>query len=44
VTTQPPQLGRNFWQGVVSRMVKAHNAPIPESDVELIVDYLSRTY
>lgn len=44
VSTQPPRLDQKFWQTVVSKMVKAYNAPISQSDAELIVEYLSHSY
>jgi mono/diheme cytochrome c family protein len=46
VTTQPrgPKFGRDFWQSVVTKMIKVHGAPIDEHEAEKIVDYLSKTY
>jgi sulfite dehydrogenase (cytochrome) subunit B len=44
ISTQPPQLGPKFWEGVVSKMVKAYHAPISDTDMKVIVEYLSRTY
>ncbi len=44
VSTQPPQLGPKFWEGVVTKMVKTYHAPIPETDAKAIVEYLSRMY
>ncbi|WP_442755212.1 SorB family sulfite dehydrogenase c-type cytochrome subunit [Methylocystis sp. JAN1] len=44
VSTQPPRLGPRFWEAVVLKMVNAYHAPIVESDVKPIVEYLSRAY
>ena len=44
VSTQPPRLGAKFWETEVSKMIKAYHAPISETDVKAIVEYLSRTY
>lgn len=44
VSTQPAQLGQKFWETVVLKMVKTYHAPISETDVKAIVEYLSHTY
>jgi sulfite dehydrogenase (cytochrome) subunit B len=44
VTTQPPQMGADFWRAVVSKMVKVYHAPVSDEDAAVIVNYLSRTY
>lgn len=44
VTTQPPQMGADFWRAVVTKMVKSYGAPISDEDAEAIITYLSRTY
>ena len=46
VTTQPRgrAFGRDFWQGVVTKMIKVHGAPIEQGEAEKIVAYLSKTY
>ncbi len=44
VTTQPPQMGADFWRPVVSKMVKVYHAPVSDEDAAVIVNYLSRTY
>jgi sulfite dehydrogenase (cytochrome) subunit B len=33
-----------FWQAEVAKMIKVYGAPIAESDVAGIVDYLATTY
>jgi sulfite dehydrogenase (cytochrome) subunit B len=44
VTTQPPKMGANFWEAIVSKMVKTYHAPISDDAAKTIVDYLARTY
>jgi mono/diheme cytochrome c family protein len=46
ISTQPRPLGdpHAFWQGEVVKMQKAYGAPIDDSDIPKIVDYLSQTY
>ncbi len=44
VTTQPPQMGADFWRAIVFKMVKAYHAPVSHRDAAVIVDYLSHTY
>jgi len=46
VSTQPrgPLFGRDFWRGVVSKMIKVHGAPIEPGEADVIVDYLANTY
>jgi hypothetical protein len=39
-----PFLTRTAWEAEVRKMMKAMGAPIPESDVAPIVDYLTRYY
>ena len=39
VLTQP-KLSRSAWQGEVEKMSKAYKAPVAETDVSAIVDYL----
>lgn len=41
---QPPKQGRAFWEGEVAKMIKTYKAPIAETDVKAIVDYLAATY
>jgi cytochrome c553 len=46
VSTQPegPKYKKDFWQAEVTKMIKLYGAPIDESDVPKIVDYLASTY
>ena len=44
ISTQPPGEGKAFWQAEVQKMIKVYKAPIAESDVAVIVDYLAATY
>jgi len=46
VQTQPigPKFKRDFWQAEVTKMIKVYGAPIDETDVGKIVDYLAQTY
>ena len=39
-----PFLGRPQWEAEVKKMIKVMGAPIPESDVPVIVDYLVTHY
>lgn len=43
VSSQPP-LSRTAWKSIVVKMQKVHGAPILDSEVDPIVDYLVRTY
>ena len=46
VQIQPrgPKFKRDFWQAEVTKMIKVYGAPIDETDVGKIVDYLEQTY
>lgn len=46
IKTQPqgPKFKKDFWQAEVTKMIKVYGAPIDDSDVGKIVDYLSATY
>ena len=39
-----PFLDRKGWEGSVNKMIKVMGAPIPEADVQKIVDYLASEY
>ena len=43
ISTQPP-LPRAFWQAGVEKMQKIYGAPIPDEQVEPLVDYLVKNY
>lgn len=38
-----PALSKSAWESEVGKMIKAYRAPIDESDVPAIVDYLVKT-
>jgi hypothetical protein len=44
INTQPPQSGKEFWEGEVKKMIKSYHAPISEADAKAIADYLAKTY
>lgn len=45
VNTQPPNAKKKeFWQAEVTKMIKVYGAPIDDSDVPKIVEYLAATY
>src|SRR4051812_27772400 len=41
VTTQPP-MQRAFWKASVQKMQQKYGAPVPDAQVEPLVDYLTR--
>jgi hypothetical protein len=43
VTTQPP-LSRAVWKATVLKMRATYGAPVPENQIEAIVEYLVRAY
>jgi cytochrome c551/c552 len=43
VVIQPP-MQRMFWKAEVQKMQQKYGAPIPEQQVEAVVDYLTRNY
>jgi cytochrome c len=43
VSTQPP-MPRNFWKASVQKMQQKYGAPVPDEQVESLVDYLARNY
>jgi len=46
VKTQPrgEKFKKDFWQAEVTKMIKVYGAPIDDSDVGKIVEYLAATY
>lgn len=44
ISTQPPHLGKKFWEAEVAKMRKAFGAQISEEDSAVIADYLARSY
>ncbi len=43
ISTQPP-LARPAWKANVLKMRDKYGAPLPEDKIELLVDYLVKTY
>lgn len=43
IPMQPPST-RTYWKAAVTKMQKTFGAPIPDSAVDPIVDYLAQTY
>src|SRR2546425_4993873 len=43
VSTQPP-FPRAFWKSSVQKMQQKYGAPIPEEQVEPLLDYLTKNY
>ena len=43
ISTQPP-MPRAFWKAGVQKMQKVYGAPIPDAEVDRLVDYLARNY
>jgi mono/diheme cytochrome c family protein len=39
-----PFLDKKAWEGVVNKMVKDMGAPLPENDIPVVVEYLSKNY
>jgi hypothetical protein len=44
IVMNSPFLARAAWEAEVRKMMKVMGAPIPESDVDAIVDYLTDHY
>lgn len=44
VMYQPPTSGRAYWKATVVKMQKVFGAPIPDSAVDPLTDYLVKTY
>jgi sulfite dehydrogenase len=41
---QPPTSPRSYWKATVTKMQKTFGAPIPDAQLDAIVDYLVKTY
>jgi mono/diheme cytochrome c family protein len=41
---QPPTAARPYWENMTKRMKAVFNAPLNETDIPDIVDYLVKTY
>jgi mono/diheme cytochrome c family protein len=46
ISTQPQGASykKDFWQAEVTKMIKVYGAPIEETDISKIVDYLAASY
>jgi sulfite dehydrogenase len=44
VRTQPQNLTPAYWKATVAKMKKAFGAPIPDEQLDVITDYLVKTY
>ena len=46
IATQPrgPKFKQDFWKAEVNRMIKVYGAPIADTDIAKIVEYLAATY
>jgi len=44
VRMQPPNLTPAYWKATVAKMKKAFGAPIPDEQLDVITDYLVKTY
>ncbi len=39
-----PKMSRAQWTGIVTKMIKAFGAPIPQEDADTIINYLATAY
>jgi sulfite dehydrogenase (cytochrome) subunit B len=39
-----PKFGEDFWRAEVTKMIKTYGAPVAESDIPKIVEYLTATH
>jgi hypothetical protein len=44
ITTQPRDKPLAFWKAEVEKMRKVYGAPIPDDQVDVVADYLARSY
>jgi sulfite dehydrogenase (cytochrome) subunit B len=44
ITTQPPDKPLAFWKAEVEKMKKVYGAPIPDDQVDVLAEYLTRNY
>ena len=44
VLYQPPSTSRAWWKATMTKMQKTFAAPIPDSAMEPLIDYLVKTY
>jgi sulfite dehydrogenase len=41
---QPPNSGKAYWDATVKKMKTVFKAPIPDEDIQPIVEYLTQNY
>lgn len=44
VSSQPPSLGRAYWDATVKKMKTVFGAPLRDEDIPVMADYLVKTY
>jgi sulfite dehydrogenase (cytochrome) subunit B len=44
ITTQPRDKPLAFWKAEIEKMRKVYGAPIPDDQVDVVADYLTRSY
>jgi hypothetical protein len=44
ISTQPSNFSRDFWKAEVLKMKNVYGAPIAESDVRTLTEYLAKNY
>lgn len=44
VRMQPPNMTPAYWKATVTKMKKAFGAPIPDDQLDLITEYIVKTY
>ncbi len=44
IVMNSPFMSRSAWEGEVRKMMKVMGAPVPDSDVAPIVDYVTQNY
>ncbi len=44
IATQPRDKPLAFWKAEVEKMKKVYGAPIPDDQIDLLADYLTRSY
>jgi len=44
VRTQPPNMTPAYWKATVLKMKKAFGAPIPDDQLDVITEYIVKTY
>jgi sulfite dehydrogenase (cytochrome) subunit B len=44
ITTQPRDKPLAFWKAEVEKMKKVYGAPIPDDQINIVAEYLARSY